>query len=515
MVSAIGQADDVILAANNVSNLKLLARLTEVYCSNFRVQLVASKTKLIPIYLPKHSFLVEYAKLVSTVTVDDTVVKFVSEAEHVGVIRSSTGNMPNILHRVSCYKKALLSVSSCGISKTQRGNPAASLKVHQLYAVPVLLSGLGSLVLNEKEVKLVDSNYKNTVQNLQRLHKNTPRAVVFLLAGCLPGRATLHCKQLSLFLMVCHLPGNPLHRHALHVLTVAPESAKSWFQQVENICALYGLPAPLQLLQNPPDKAKFKYLIKSKVAQYWHAVFTEEVSGLKSLKYFKPELYSLTRPHYMWSLTARNTFESTKSSVLAKMASGRYRTEMLTRYWSNNRGGYCRAPSCVSTPGTLEHLLAACPALSQTREKLYQMWLEQTVMFPSLHAAILKVLESPADIVVQFVLEPLAFKDILSDFKSHGIQYAHQLSYLTRTFAFNMHREYQRLIKSTNDPTQYQVGNQPHTNPLSLSVPRCEGAGLTVTCDQDNTAQPGGSRAVLGQATTTQASSGQALQELC
>ena len=147
-----------------------------------------------PIYLPKHSFLVEYAKLVSTVTVDDTVVKFVSEAEHVGVIRSSTGNIPNILHRISCYKKALLSVSSCGISRAQRGNPAASLKVHQLYAVPVLISGLGSLVLHEKEVKLVDSNYKNTVQNLQRLHKNTPRAVVFLLAGCLPGRAALHCK---------------------------------------------------------------------------------------------------------------------------------------------------------------------------------------------------------------------------------------------------------------------------------------------------------------------------------
>ena len=57
--------------------------------------------------------------------------------------------------------------------------------------------------------------------------------------------------------------------------------------------------------------------------------------------------------------------------------------------------------------------------------------------------------------------------------------------------------------------------NQPHTNPLSLSVPRCEGASLTDTYDQDNTAQPGGSRAVLGQATTTQASSGQALQELC
>ena len=203
-----------------------------------------------------------------------------------GVIRSSTGNMPNILHRVTCYKKALMSVSSSGICRAQRGNPAASLRIHQLYAVPVLLSGLGSLVLHENEVKIIDSTYKNTVQSLQRLHKNTPRGVVFLLAGCLPGRAALHCKQLSLFLMICHLPGNPLHTHALHVLTVSPVSAKSWFQQVRNICDLYGLPAPLQLLHNPPEKAKFKLLVKSKVAQYWHSVFTDEISGLKSLKYF-------------------------------------------------------------------------------------------------------------------------------------------------------------------------------------------------------------------------------------
>ena len=514
VVSAIGQADDVILAANNVSNLKLLARLTEVYCRNYRVQLVASKTKLLPIFLPRHSFLVEYAKLVNTVTVNNTVVEFVSDAEHVGVIRSSTGNMPNILHRVTCYKKALMSVSSSGISRTQRGNPAASLRVHQLYAVPVLLSGLGSLVLQESEVKIIDSTYKNTVQSLQRLHKNTPRGVVFLLAGCLPGRAALHCKQLSLFLMITHLPGNPLHSHATHVLTGAPESARSWFQQVRNICALYGLPAPLHLLQNPPDKAKFKLLVKAKVAQYWHGVFSEEISGLKSLKYFRPELYSLLKPHYMWSLTASNPFESVKSTVLARMASGRFRTEMLTRYWSKNRSGYCRAPHCVSTPGTLEHLLATCPALSLTRERLYQMWLEQSVMFPTLHATIRRVLESPVEDIVQFVLEPLAFPDILSDFKSHGRQYAHQLSYLTRTFAFNMNREYQRFLKSINDPTQHQVSYQTHTNPFYFSVVSCDDPSLADSGDQDNTVPPGGSSAVAGQATTTLARTTSTGQEI-
>ena len=392
------------------------------------------------------------------------------------------------------------------MTKAQRGNLAASLRVHMLYAAPVLFSGLGSLVLSASEVNIVDSSYKNTVQNLQRLHQRTPRGVVFLLAGCLPGRAVLHCRQLSLFLMVCHLPGDPLHRHGQHVLTRATRSCKSWFNQVLDLCSLYELPHPQELLDNPPEKLKFKELVKNNVTQYWHEIFTKEISGLKSLKYFKPELYSLTKPHYMWSLAASSPYETAKCTVLAIMASGRYRTDMLTRYWGKNKSGCCRSPSCSTTPGTLEHLLVACPALSQTRERLYRMWLERTIMFPTLHATIRAVLESPDHIIVQFVLEPLAFPDILTDFVSHGVHFAHLLAYLTRTFAFCMHRDYQRLIKQQDNPTHQQVMSMFDTNISSFSVPMCEVTthqpALHTTGHQDCSADPGQTN-VVGRSTST------------
>ena len=97
VVSAIGVADDCILAANDLDNLSLLARLTEIYCSKYRVQLVPSKTKLLPISSPRHNLLINYAKLTNPVTINGTPVTFSSEAEHVGVIRSTAGNLPNIL----------------------------------------------------------------------------------------------------------------------------------------------------------------------------------------------------------------------------------------------------------------------------------------------------------------------------------------------------------------------------------------------------------------------------------
>ena len=217
--------------------------------------------------------------------------------------------------------------------------------------------GMASLVLSKAETKVVDTHYKSTIQRLQRLHPNTPRAVVFFMAGCLPGEAVLHQRQLGLFSMVCHLHGDPLNLHAKYILTTAPPSAKSWFQQIRVLCSQYGLPNPLQLLSNPPPKETFKSQVKRKIIGYWEALLRVEASPLGSLKYFKPELYSLTKAHYIWTSAASNPFECSKSTVLAKMVSGRFRTEMLSRHWSANKAGYCRAPSCQKMPGTLEHLL--------------------------------------------------------------------------------------------------------------------------------------------------------------
>ena len=43
------------------------------------------------------------------------------------------------------------------MTKAHRGSPAASLRVHMLYAAPILFSGLGSLVFCESEVKTTTS----------------------------------------------------------------------------------------------------------------------------------------------------------------------------------------------------------------------------------------------------------------------------------------------------------------------------------------------------------------------
>ena len=136
---------------------------------------------------------------------------------------------------------------------------------------------------------------------------------------------------------------------------------------------------------------------------------------------------------------------------------------MFTRHWSQNKSGFCRlSATCSQVHGTLEHILVSCPALSKTRESMYQMWLERSVMYPSMHAVIRSVLSSePADIV-QFVLEPLSLPILLEDYITHGDNFIRQLSYMTRTFAFYMQRQYKQL--------QSQHYSTPPTNASNLGI---------------------------------------------
>ena len=100
VISAVGQADDVILMSNDIYSLQLLVKLTEDYCQKYRVKLEPKKTKLLGYYTKKSELKVKLAKKCNPITINNTPVQFTTQAEHVGVWRNSAGNMPNIMYSV-------------------------------------------------------------------------------------------------------------------------------------------------------------------------------------------------------------------------------------------------------------------------------------------------------------------------------------------------------------------------------------------------------------------------------
>ena len=195
-------------------------------------------------------------------------------------------------------------------------------------------------------MSVLDHHHKLTLQRLQKLHRGTPDCVVFLLAGSLPASALLHLRMLGLLGMVARLgPTQILHRHATHTL-LSCTPTKSWFELVRSICSLYSLPDPLLVLQNPSTKFAWKNLCKSRVIDWWEQHLRGQAALLPSLQLFKSAFMSLTTPHPIWT-TANSPYEISKAVVSARMLSGRYRTDYLSRHWSKrNPSGHCTLPGC-------------------------------------------------------------------------------------------------------------------------------------------------------------------------
>ena len=448
VVSAVGQADDVILAAPSLHHLQLLVHLTEQYCSKFRVKLETSKTKLLAYHPKGQSFLVDLAMNTRRITIDGTPVQRVTEAEHVGVLRNTGGNLPHIVNRLAAHKRALYALLPAGLASRHRCNPLASLRINQLYCVPVLVSGLASLVLSKAELKIIDDHYLKTLQSLLRLHKRTPRSVVHYLAGSLPAQALLHQKQLTLFSMICHLKEDPLHHRAEYALLHYGRSSRSWFIQVKDICIMYGLPHPLELLSHPINKDKLKILVKNRISEYWHKLLCSEASSLSSLSHFNPHMHLLSSPHPLWVAAGSSPYEIQKSTVLCRMVSGRYLTENMSRFWTENKDGLCLIPACYTqkSVGDLQHLLLHCPALQTVRENLHQMWLARVSVIPPLFTFVTKMLVSPPHVRLQFILDPTSMPEIISLIQILGAEILDTVFYMTRTFAYCIHRKKHILV---------------------------------------------------------------------
>ena len=123
VLSAVGQADDTGILSNDLCKLKLILKLVTDYCTKYNVKLSSSKTKLMEISPPRF----KSKPLYNPIEIDGLEIKFVEQAEHVGVLRSTNGNMPNILQRISDFKNALGSIVSCGLAKRSSSDPSSSL----------------------------------------------------------------------------------------------------------------------------------------------------------------------------------------------------------------------------------------------------------------------------------------------------------------------------------------------------------------------------------------------------
>ena len=438
VLSAVGQADDVGLLSTSMSSLRALLHLTKIYCSKYQVKLVSSKTKLLVFTTKETEMKARVEMAVTPIFIEGEESVPTSQACHVGVVRSVEGNGPHIAARVTAHRRAVFSLLHAGLAKGHRANPAASLRVESVYVLPVLLSGLASLVLSSKEETLLHQRYKVHVQRLLRLHQATPAPVVFLLAGCLPLPAQLHLRMFSLFGQLCRLRygDNILAKQAANIFSASNSSSKSWFWKLRNICIQYGLPHPSNWLTTQPSKLQVKTMCRAAVHQFWLTKLREHSANLPSLQYLKTGFLGLTRCHPLFSTCGSSPWEVQKATTQARLLSGRYRVESLSCHWTPwNKKGFCVLPDCWGTvgshKGTIESFLLSCPSLFLTRQYLLEFQDRFIQANPHLHHLVKECLETDP---VQFWLDASTMAPVISAVQKTGFSVLSGVFKITRNY---------------------------------------------------------------------------------
>ena len=171
VISAIGLADDTALAANKLSNPSNILFLVQNYCKKYGVTLSHDKTKLMMFANKDKAGL--KTKTFNPINIDGHVIDFTEQAEHVGVTRSTEGNMPHILNRMCAHRKALHGIGAAGVAKKARVNPLVALKLQQVYGCPVLMSGVASLALSGHEVSVLDKHLRDLPSYPETASKHT------------------------------------------------------------------------------------------------------------------------------------------------------------------------------------------------------------------------------------------------------------------------------------------------------------------------------------------------------
>ena len=443
VISAIGQADDVALLAHDLHALQGLVDLSLYFCKKYCVSLCSDKTKL-QVFSKDLTSQKLLSSCSSSLNLNGDIIEFVDSTEHVGILRSPSGNLPHILSRLAAHRKSIFSILPVGIAMAHRGNPAVNLKTHSIHCIPVLFSGVGCLALNSSEVKLLNQHINLTVQRLQKLPQKTPHCVSLFLGGHLPGIALYHLRVLSIFGMITRTPGSYCNRIAYYKLTCAKQSSGTWFLSLRDICLKYLLPAPISLLDHPMSKFQYKKLVKSRVTDYWEKYYRAEAFKLRhhSLKYFKPEFMSLSWPHKIWTTCGSNPFEINKAVVQARMLSGRYITDKLSRHWNQNKLGLCTIPGCSGDEvGSLEHYLLNCPALSSARSNAMNLCLKVSLEHETLRDILQNTfLNQTSENIVQFLLDCSSIPEIVKLGQGGDPSLVDRLFYVSRTWCYSIHR---------------------------------------------------------------------------
>ena len=136
---------------------------------------------------------------------------------------------------------------------------------------------------------------------------------VYLLSSVQPIEAILDMHYLRLFGVICRQQYLSIWNLAFLQVSTKDRKSRSWFINLQNLLNKYNL------LDDPPQKQKWKDTVKKEVFSHWDLAMKETASRKSKLQHIFWSVKKKPKAHRLWLITSDKFNMSRKAVMKAKM----------------------------------------------------------------------------------------------------------------------------------------------------------------------------------------------------
>ena len=254
-------ADDMAMLASNLHDLQAQMYIAETYSEQERFVIHPEKTKIVKLGTNNINILhpidlsLNGADLHLTESCTHLGIQKCATCPRTSSISNDTIDARIKLGRATAY--ALMGVGFCGVKGL---NPTITRTMMATYVVPRMIYGLESQLLSNPQLNKLGDFHRNMLRQLQGLPQHVAKEAIYLLLGVLPLQAIIHLRTLKLFHKIASNEDNLLYKVAQRQLAVKDTNSNSWFMHIVDLCCIYNLPSPHELMQELPSEDVWKKL---------------------------------------------------------------------------------------------------------------------------------------------------------------------------------------------------------------------------------------------------------------
>ena len=352
-------ADDVLLISSSIEDLQTLLSIAYQFSQQERFIIHPLKTKIIICNYkgPKLQILHQWK-------LGETELLPSNQLTHLGITRYASTSASNavIEERVKLARRTAYSLLGAGFHGTSGINNSCLKRIMDIYVLPRLFYGLESLIITDKQKKILDDFYKGLLKQIQSLPKRTANEAPYVLFDTIPAEGLLDIRILTFLGKILSDPSSILYQICLRQMATKSLSSNSWFIAATKLTHKYDLPSPHKLLQQPLVYTRWKKLVKATVIKYWQHHLKQAIQEKSSLILLHDVSVSPS-----WKHVKLNCQSVARARIQARLMTN---TLTLQAHRASFYGEDPTCKLCNLEPETTTHLLTTCPAMSHMREEL-------------------------------------------------------------------------------------------------------------------------------------------------